>query len=409
MISAVENAGLLDAKTEGNQIYVPRGEQERYLVALKATDALPLAIDDSVDQAVANSGLFASPGQIERDQKHAEQKKLARIVASMQGIETSSVQYDEVRKPGFPPTVEVRASVAVRAVGGRTLDYEQIEAIRDTVAGYVAGLDRTQVTVTDLVACRAYPGSYDASDPLAAGRAYATLKRLLEDEYRANIEGHLQMYPGAVVGVDVNLSASTDTPGGAMAGGAPMVPALVRASISLPQTLIEDHCRRRNRLPEGAMSSSDQLRESEQEIRSNVERTVLAMLPPPAPHMQTTEQVTVTSHWDEPSASPRSEPIGALGLWLGTHYLLAILGAVAIVVVVIGTAYYARSLTSRSRSAGKDLTEGTGVPVSAGSAAPESDEEGSASLDVREAIAKLVRENPESAADLIRNWLDKAA
>ncbi len=406
MMAAIEDAGLSNATTENNQIHVPRGEEDRYLVALKATDALPLGIDESVDQATGNSRLFASPGEIARDQKQAEQKKLSRIVASMHGIEIASVQYDEVKKPGFPPTVDVRAFVAVRAVGGRPLDYEQIEAIRDTVAGFVAGLERTQVTVTDLVACRAYPGSYDASDPLAAGRAYATLKRLLEDEYRANIQSHLQMYPGAVVGVDVHLSASAQASGvGASGVGSPMAPTLVRASISLPQSLFEELWRRRNRLPAGAVPNPEELRESEREIRTSVQQTVLAMLPPPSPYMRDTEQVTVTSHWDAPTAPPEPEAIAALGAWLGDHPLAAIVGALVIVAVILSLAFRLRS--SDAPSSRQAISE-THPPIRADSLTSENSSE-DAAADVQEAIAKLVRQNPESAAELIRSWLDKAA
>ena len=163
MTAAFQTAGLTGARLAEGQVLVPQANLNAYLVALDAADALPADFDDSLDEIAAESNPFASRQQTEMGFRLAEQKKLARILSGMNGIDTASVQYAEIKKPGFPPTCDIRAVVAVRAEGKRHLDYEEIEAIRDTVAGYVAGLDRAQVTVSDLNACRAYPGGGDAA------------------------------------------------------------------------------------------------------------------------------------------------------------------------------------------------------------------------------------------------------
>ena len=49
--------------------------------------------------------------------------------------------------------------VAVRMSDGRHLRLEEVETIRNTAMAYVAGLERENVTVTDLNAFHAYPGS----------------------------------------------------------------------------------------------------------------------------------------------------------------------------------------------------------------------------------------------------------
>jgi flagellar biosynthesis/type III secretory pathway M-ring protein FliF/YscJ len=414
MSAACSQAALPDARIVGNQLHVPRAEQDRYLVALQASGALPLAIDDAVDQAVSNSRLFASPGEIERGYRIAEQKKLARIVANMAGIETASVQYDEVKKGGLPPTVEVRAFVAVRAVGGRTLEFAEIEAIRDTVAGYVAGLERGDVTVTDLVACRAYPGSYDMSDPLAGGRAYTTLKRFFEQEYRDNIQHRLEMYPGAVIGVDVHLTAPPV--GGGSDGPAasrtrtPLVPSLVRASIGVPRSLITELWRRRTGQSAGVPADTEQLQRVEQEICADIQRMVSAMLPPPAADMPSTSQVTVTTHWD---SQPVEDPSGALrpavAAWVAEHPAVVGLAVLGLAVVgAFGWRYRAR-LPSRRRATDNTAPDPpSAAPTVAGPTSRDPSTE-SADSDLRETLGQLVRQNPQAAAELIRNWLDEAA
>jgi len=150
MTAAFQAAGLGEAKMADGRLLVPRAKLDAYLVALDAADALPADFDDSLDEIAADSNPFASRQQTELGYRVAEQKKLARILSGMNGIETASVQYAEVKKPGFPPTWDVRAVVAVRAEGTRELAYEEIEAIRDTVTGFVAGLDRSQVTAAPI-------------------------------------------------------------------------------------------------------------------------------------------------------------------------------------------------------------------------------------------------------------------
>jgi flagellar biosynthesis/type III secretory pathway M-ring protein FliF/YscJ len=132
------------------------------------------------------------------------------------------------------------------------------------------------------------------------------------------------------------------------------------------------------------------------------------MLPPPLPHLQDAELVTVTSHWDPPSTPPEPEAIGAVGMWLGEHPLAASCGVLVLVAAGLGMAFCLRASTTDPPSSTATVRE-MSQSISADSpvSGTVGDEENSP--DVREAIATLVRQNPESAAALIRSWLDKAA
>ena len=125
MTAAFQTAGLKGARLADNQILVPKANMDAYLVALDAADALPADFDDSLDELAADSNPFASRQQTEMGFRLAEQKKLARILSGMNGIDTASVQYAEIKKPGFPPTCDIRAVVAVRADGKRHLAYRR--------------------------------------------------------------------------------------------------------------------------------------------------------------------------------------------------------------------------------------------------------------------------------------------
>ena len=414
MTRAFRDAGLLDSQIVANQIHVPSAEKDAYLVALQSTDALPPAFDESVDQAVANSHFFATAQETEMSYRHAEQKKLARIVGSLNGIESASVQYDEVKKPGFPPSVEVWALAAVRAVGGRELDFEQIETIRDTVAGYVAGLDRSHVTVTDLVAGRAYPGSYDRDGALGASHAYALAKRIMESEFRQKIQRRLEMYPGVVVGVDVQLTrpAPLQQPPAADSSESEnlLVPSLVTVSIGLPKSYFEKIWRDSPGTSGRSVPEKTELQQIEQEVQAEVQQAVLAMLPPLPPDMQTRQQVTVTSYMDaqSPAATQLAANSTDEGLLAGNKFVTA-LGLLVLVGGVLGIGWKYRTVwigqPARAASAGAN----TSLPDSGEFVTSQIPGDQHAAEDMHDEITRIVRQNPEAAAELLRKWLDNAA
>lgn len=409
MTAAFQSSGLKGARLADSQVLVPKANMDAYLVALDAADALPADFDDSLDEMAADANPFASRQQTELGYRLAEQKKLARILSGMNGIETASVQYAEIKKPGFPPTSDIRAVVAVRAENKRHLTYEEIEAIRDTVAGYVAGLDRTQVTVSDLNACRAYPGG-DAADPATGSYAARAEQARLEEEFLAKIKGRLAAYPGAIVGVNVHLA---DVSAGFTAEAAPrrrFTPALVSASIDLPKSYFTQVWRDRNTDTEVTPPGRQTLQAVEEEVKHSVERAVLALLPPPADDVQRCPQVVVTSYEDLPLASD-----GTAAAWLA-----GVLGRAADHPAPIGVAVLLTSgilLLVRSRrrtAAARGETERTvsadvsdGPETAAGGAGVTKLPGGEPNIRVE--ISRVIRQNPQAAAEAVQRWLSKAA
>jgi flagellar biosynthesis/type III secretory pathway M-ring protein FliF/YscJ len=338
----------------------------------------------------------------------AEQKKLARILSGMNGIETASVQYAEVKKPGFPPTSDIRAVVAVRANGNRELTYEEIEAIRDTVAGFVAGLDRSQVTISDLNACRAYPGGGGLG---AAGANYAARieQARLEGEFRTKIRSRLTAYPGLIVGVNVQVAepAGTTVADAAPAEHRRFVPALVSASIDLPKSYFLQVWRERH--PDGTPPDRQTLQATEDEIKRTVEQAVLALLPSPAAGLRGSPQVVVTSYADLPTAAGT----GTTGLpslataWRAAPWLLlasSLLFASG-VLVIRARRRPAAVEDGPGRASTAEVTEGSTSVAFASSAAKPA----GAGPEVRVAIHRAVQENPQAAAEALQRWLRKAA
>jgi len=410
MTAAFQAADLREARMAEGRILVPRANLDAYLVALDAADALPADFDDSLDQIAADSNPFASRQQTELGYRVAEQKKLARIVSGMNGIETASVQYAEVKKPGFPPTWDVRAVVAVRANGNRELAYEEIEAIRDTVTGFVAGLDRSQVTVSDLNACRAYPGG-DGPGSAAANYAARTEQARLEESFRAKIQDRLTVYPGSIVGVQVQLTDAheTDAADAANATRRRFSPALVSASVDLPRSYFDQLCRERHAAGEHAPDRSA-LQAIEQEVKDTVEQAVLALLPPPAAELRGHPQVVVTSY-DDPSPPAETSIAGlssSVAAWAAAHWSLLIGGCLSLASVVL-VIRNRRPATAGETDSGEAISaELPDRPTTISFPASVTPSPGG-EKELHLQLQRAIQENPQAAAEALQRWLRNAA
>ena len=412
MTAAFRKAGLPETQVEGDQVHVPSGRREAYLAALDAANALPADFDEALERFVAKSNPFASTQQNEVGYKYAVQVKLAKIVAGMRGVETASVQYDEVKKPGFPPTVEKRALVAVRPSGNRSLEYDQIEAIRDTVTGSIGGLERSNVTVTDLAAGRAYPGNPEHRASQLATQFQTATQHALEKEFRQKIEQRLAKYPEVVVGISVHFappgeSNSSGPPADAEAPP-PLTPALVSASIDVPKSYFKRVWNERNSAASGRVPDARELQAIEAEVQRTLERAVAAMLPPPTARLPAVPQVTVTSYDDLPS---QAGPAVGLPLTLvaGLSRYWPILGFGAVLLVSLlqwrgrtGTAAAGPGRHGSAADAGAFDAADDAAGESAGRPFP-------AGSPTHRELLQVIQRDPLAAAQALRQWIGEAA
>lgn len=441
MTAVFRQAGLEEAQVVGQQIRVPRAQHETYRAALTATHTLPAEFDEAWQQLIARHNPFASQQQNEQSLKYANQKKLERILQGISGIETASVQYDDVKKPGFPPTLEKRAMVAIRTVGQRPLQPEEVEAIRDTVVGYIAGLERRQVTVTDLGAGRAYPGTAEASLRGLMPRADKAAQQAWEQEFQQKIHLRLAKYPGVVIGVSAHLlpAAEADPGRASPAWPATTAPALITASIDVPRSYLLQvwHERHGPQRPE-----RQQLAQLETEVLQNIERAVAALLPPPPPAWRTAKPVTVTTYDDVTDHAPSlASPFWSAADWLTRRppLLGVVIAALASLVLWrLLPASRARGRDARRRRAagqtgGRRVAEEPAAPVVAGTTAiqtvpPDADETLAGSVyeptgaisgpadtrvslaaDLRRDVNHAVHQAPDAAAAILKRWMGEAA
>jgi flagellar M-ring protein FliF len=208
MEGAFAKAGLAKWEIVGNRIRAPRGQKDKYLAALADAKAMPPDYLDSMDEAVNSTNPFSSRNEFDAKRQVAKQKELSLIISRMKGIRAATVQFDEIEK-GFPRRKERTALVAVQPQGNEPLDDDRVRSIRTLVVGAIAGLDSANVAVSDLGASITHPG-VGANILDGAENPYNKHKLVFEKAIQEKIHNLLSMYPGVVVGVNVELNTELE-------------------------------------------------------------------------------------------------------------------------------------------------------------------------------------------------------
>src|SRR5262249_8180195 len=152
-----------------------------------------------LDSAAASDSPWASSKSQQFRIATAKQKSLAHIIERMKGIEQASVHYDEETKHGLTRPKQKTAMVAVKTSGSR-LEDDQLKAIRNIIASAYAGLDRHNITITDMTSGFSYGGEVGPDGLPGDDNIYATYKLRFERDWQQKIKTQLSFIPGVIVG-----------------------------------------------------------------------------------------------------------------------------------------------------------------------------------------------------------------
>lgn len=202
--AAFAKAGLKGSIVEGSRIRIPRGKKDAYLAALLDNNALPADPFHFSDKAAAADNPFLSSKAMEAQRLHAKQKELSLIISRMRGIQLATVQFDEIEKDPFRRLRQKTAMVAVQTTG-EGLENDQVKAIRNVVASAYAGLERKNITVTDMTTGLSF-SAVDEDGQSTDDSLYAAHKSKFEKDWRQKIHQQLSMIPNVIVGVNVELT-----------------------------------------------------------------------------------------------------------------------------------------------------------------------------------------------------------
>jgi flagellar biosynthesis/type III secretory pathway M-ring protein FliF/YscJ len=399
MEAAFGKAKLKDYVIRGSSIYVPGGQEAKYMEALVAAGALPPDLDAGLRESFNSSSLFEIGSSREQERMRiAKQHAVASAIKLRPGIEDASVLYDVSKPGGFKEKVAT-AIAYVKPVGSAQLDEAMVIDIRNDVVGAYAELKPEDVTVSDLNG-RTWRGSVGSANEIR----YGSLKRTCEQELKAKILGALGHLPN----VSVELNVEFDR--------AALAPTSARVAIGVPTSYFRSVWRERNPSqpgqPENAPDAAalDRIRGEES---ANIRQCVATLLPRVNGAASQANGVTVTAY-QEITATP---PAAAAWHWIAWNWtvqswrILAAFGLALVCLVVLRW-----MLGSRRAEADEPATTVVSAPPadksSAKTAAPPPHWRHDAApveRSLRQELSQLVEADPETAANILRNWIGQTS
>ncbi|GEM_PF-1560787 len=202
METAFAKSALNDYTVVGNRVKIPLSSRDLYTKALAENDAVPNSIISREDSVVSSNPFMSQAAQSQAEKQQKTNKIRSMIMASPK-INNASVEYDEVLEGA--PFREMRrtCAIGIHPVGSYQLIRDDFVSIQRIAKNALAGIKDSDITIVDHNSGNSHTG-----DSIAAGANESLLireKKRYEHEYEQKIREQLMMYPGAVVGVDVDI------------------------------------------------------------------------------------------------------------------------------------------------------------------------------------------------------------
>ncbi len=199
------DAGLPDFERSGQKLLVPKTDVERYNAALLEGGTLPQGWGSELaTQFEKSNGVFESARTADERNRIALANVLQRTIQAVPDIEHASCVWAR-SKPGRWPHNDTRvtATVSVRPRRGRQLTPQLVESLRLAVVGMIPDLEKANVTVFDQSTGTSHQPVPETSpfDSTIMQRI-----RDFSREYQSRIQAAIAYIPGAIVSVNVDIN-----------------------------------------------------------------------------------------------------------------------------------------------------------------------------------------------------------
>ncbi len=409
--AAFGKAGLTDYYRRDGQILVPRQQRGKFMQAIQDAKAVAGRPDEQYQQELTRNSLLESQSQRQARVQMGIERWIAACLREMPEVDEASVHFDEVELGGLRRERMVRAMVAVRSSAAGTMTAERIQAIRELVCAGKALLEPQHVTVTDLRTGISYAGDLTQAVARLHGDELLRQKTRCESEWREKIRAAVAFIPGVEVITNVQLSqpdlAREQT-------GTSLVPIAVNASVRIPHSYYHRVRQTRGpRFPEATPDSAS-IQRIEQDTIQSVEHIVGGLFPPDTDTFHA--QVVVATFTDL-----AQEPWnwGGIDFWvqrlrLNPTLLISVFGLAAMAMWLalgIWRDVTARRLppTIAMPQPGPTASPDAGATMDEAPPEPRGESQEIASHEiVHRELTRLVREDPETAAEMLGEWVRKA-
>lgn len=199
---ALRQAGLTQFRADGQKLLVPKSEVTRYNAALVANKGLPAQFGAELERMHEKYSLFSSEKQRHELLELAKQKELSKWIRTIPDIEDAGVIWERSKQRTFGGESKVTATVSVRPRVGRDLTSDLGQSLRLAVAGAVADLKASDVTVFNLATGKAVHAPAE-NDPFSS--QFVDQVNMFREMHQRNIFEALSYIPNVLVAVNVDL------------------------------------------------------------------------------------------------------------------------------------------------------------------------------------------------------------
>ena len=205
-------SGLDQFQLEEGKLLVPVAKRAAYLKALAAGNALPEHLQKSKQES-SSLNPFLSRNQQELIERAEKKRQVRDLISRLPFVAEAWFEMDEVKsRSAFAPSRQT-AVVSIQPSGGRELTPMEIKTVRQVIGGALAGIESENIVVTDLTAGRAFQAG-DVGSNQDSRLQQATFQAQTQDRksfYRREIEQALNSYRDIDIDIQYRATAQQDS------------------------------------------------------------------------------------------------------------------------------------------------------------------------------------------------------
>lgn len=428
---ALSEAGIVEAEVRDQQVWLPRERVAAALKVINEQNVLPAGLK-AESPAAPSISPFASRLQQQLQQQHQKKIAIQSLVRRLPFVADAMLEIDFGSEAASRTSGPLRCTLTIQPADGRYLETSQLETIRQIAVGSLSQLQPENLVIVDLAAGIAF------DDKLL--EKPQTAEQVVEIEklrYRQRLDREIHRLLADIEGVEISVTCRQDTnetldfaPASVAAVKQSGVPAMLASGpMNLPGTngtasveISAGNQKQRDvgdgpgssqskvptflpqvmiRLPRQLSATSDQPAESlarsmeQDQLRKRVLERVRPLLPDSAFNAPNQSPITVEFAAAEVAAPSNLRSASVVNEWLSSRS-----GGIWIAVISTAGLSVLLLFSLRRRETAGDAGNGESAyrPV-----------EEAREIKLKQQIDELLRTDPDTAANVIREWIQKAA
>ncbi|HMO27104.1 MAG TPA: flagellar M-ring protein FliF C-terminal domain-containing protein, partial [Tepidisphaeraceae bacterium] len=184
-------------------------QRNELLAELSYEQLLPADMRSGFDEMVSRTSMFDSQARTDQFMNRAREITLSQIISRYPSVRSATVTIDASRQRRIGADLRPTAAVSVQMKPGNTPDSKLVDAIANQIAGAIAGLSASNVSV--IIDQRHYRTRDRENDPLAQGTDIIEMIHAHERRLEEKIRSQYYYVTGLAAGVTVQLDVGTRT------------------------------------------------------------------------------------------------------------------------------------------------------------------------------------------------------